>query len=159
MQTYPRDLLSQAPARKPPVVAIVIAAIAVFMVVTFCAATWFTYVFFFRTTTGPKIELVGRWKQEQPLGDAAGSSGRKIWIYNFFTWGEFQVHAELQVPGKPWQNITSDSKGHWTLSANGNLKMTFADDGKTESVMLTRLTDKKVAVDKGSTRTFLERME
>lgn len=164
MQTYPPDLLSQtlpAPQRKKrALLALIVAAIAVFTVSSFCAAAWLTYVYFFpRPTARPKIELVGRWKQEQPLGDAEGSAGRKIWIYNFFAWGEFQVHAQLQVRGRPAENITSDSKGRWTLSPDGNLKMTFADDGKTESVMLTRLSDKKVAVDKGATRTFLERME
>jgi hypothetical protein len=163
MQTYPRPLLSQAPRNtaggKRTIVILIVAAIALVTVVSLCTAAWLTYVYFFPARTGATIELVGRWKQEQPLGDAEGSAGRKIWIYNFFAWGEFQVHAELQVRGRPAENITSDSKGRWTLSHEGNLKMTFADDGKTESVMLTRITDKKVAVDKGSKRTFLERME
>lgn len=154
-----RSKTMTSPNKKITLGCAVAVAALLFVVVAFSITASLGWRYFVARPSGQAIDLVGRWKQEQPLGDAEGSAGRKIWIYNFFAWGEFQVHAELQVRGRPTENVTSDSKGRWTLSADGNLKMTFTDDGKTESVVLTRLTDKKLAVDKGAKRTFLERME
>jgi hypothetical protein len=122
------------------------------------ATTWFTFAFFFR---GPSSiaarDLVGEWRQEQPLGDAAGSAGQRWWTFTFSADGRFKVHA-AQITRDTWQPQTIDSSGRWTFSG-GKLVMTFDSDGKSETVLVSRLNSTTLAVDKGSKRNFLKRLD
>lgn len=157
MQSPPRPwLLQSAPAhvRKSQLFLIIgLLFIAVFFTATVSVA----WLFFFRTKPAtPTIELTGRWKQEQPLGDAAGSAGWNRWFYTFKADGRFRVHAEKKT-GNTLQDLSIDSTGRYTFE-RGKLVMTFDSDGQTVTVLVTRFDHQTLAVDKGGTRTFMVRV-
>src|SRR5688572_7082501 len=96
-----------------------------FFAITGTIAIRVTWLRFFQSKSAtPAIELVGKWKQEQPLGDASGSAGWNRWFYTFTADGRFKVRAEKKVSGNALQDLQIDSTGRWTLD-KGKLTMTF----------------------------------
>jgi hypothetical protein len=158
MQTHPQPwLLRSAPAHVTKKQLLLIVGLLV-VGVMFWVTVSVTWLFFFRTKpTEPTIDLVGTWKQEQPLGDAAGSAGWNRWFYTFSANGRFKARAERKT-NNTLQDLQIDSSGRWTFN-KGKLVMTFDSDGKSETVMVTRFDEKTLAIDKGPKRTFMVRVQ
>jgi hypothetical protein len=157
METHPQPwLLQSSPAHVRKSQLLLIAGL-LFFAVLFSITVRLTWLYFFPKPATTTINMVGEWKQEQPLGDAAGSAGWKRWFYTFSADGRFKVHAERKT-GNELQDLHIDSAGRWTFS-NGKLVMTFDGDGQTETVTVSRFDEKTLAIDKGRTRTFLVRVQ
>jgi toxin HigB-1 len=77
--------------------------------------------------------------QEDGGGDPAGSSGSKAGIQprHAGKLGEQLAvlniasrREQMNVPGWQWHALTADLAGHWSVSVNGNWRLTFAFEGE-----------------------------